>query len=73
MYNNELIVDEPFSLTEYVKENFIGLLLMLLAFVIIYFVDHVARINAMIYAIPSPIPTILTNPNTNTKPKKVKK
>jgi hypothetical protein len=68
-------MDEPFSLTEYVKDNFIGLLLMLLAFVIIYFVDHIARINAMIYAMPSPIPTILTNPNTNTntKPKKAKK
>ncbi len=51
--------EEPFSLNsliEYVNENFYGLLLFILAFFIIYFVDYISRINALIFAMPSPIP-----------------
>lgn len=53
--------DEEYSLLyfiDYIRENYIGLLLLLLAFFIIYVVDYISRINALIFAMPSPIPGI---------------
>jgi hypothetical protein len=44
------------SLIEYVNENFYGLILLILAFFIIYFVDYISHINALMFAMPSPIP-----------------
>jgi hypothetical protein len=72
--NNEVVSDEPLYVIQYVKENFIGLLLLLLAFCIIYFVDHISRINAMIFAMPSPIPGVPAAINNimMPKPKKTK-
>jgi hypothetical protein len=58
--NGEAVSDEPFSVIQYFKENFIGLLLLLLALCIIYFVDHISRINAVLFSMPSPIPTVPT-------------
>jgi hypothetical protein len=39
-----------YSIIEYVSENFIGLILLVLAFFIIYFVDHINQLNTMVYA-----------------------
>ncbi len=76
--NNEIGIDEPFSLLQYIKENFVGLLLLLLVFLIIYFVDHISRINALIFAMPSPMQGIQVASNNiamaiTKKIKKVKK
>ena len=73
--NNEFVNDEPFSVIQYIKENFVGLLLLLLVFLIIYFVDHISRINALIFAMPSPIPGVSapTNHVITTITKKTKK
>lgn len=73
--NNELVIDEPFFVIQYIKENFIGLLLLLLVVFIIYFVDHISRINSLMFAMPSPIPGVssTTSNITMTKPKKIKK
>lgn len=80
--NIEIINDEPFSLEtllQYVNENIYGLLLLVFAFFIIYFVDYISHINAMIFAIPSPVPGMpaLTNIHSIKHPKekfkKVKK
>jgi hypothetical protein len=57
--NIELAYDDAFTLNsimEYVHENLYGLILLALTFVIIYFVDYISRINAMIFAMPSSIP-----------------
>jgi hypothetical protein len=57
--NIEVINDEPFtlkSLANYIHENLYGLILLALVFFIVYFVDYISRINAMIFAMPSPIP-----------------
>jgi hypothetical protein len=57
--NIEIINEEPFSLEtlfQYVNENLYGLMLLVLAFFIIYFVDYISQINAMIFAMPSPVP-----------------
>jgi hypothetical protein len=43
------------SIIDFVKNNFIQILLFILVFVIIYVVDHVSNINAMIYSMPSPV------------------
>jgi hypothetical protein len=48
-------------------------MLLILAFVIVYFVDYVSQINAMTFAMPSPIPGMPTSTNIPTiKPPKGK-
>ena len=44
------------SVIEYVSENFIGFILLILAFFIIYFVDYINQLNAMIFTPQNPIP-----------------
>jgi len=72
---NSEISDNNFSLyglLEYIKSNFVGLLLLLLAVFIVYFVDHISRINAMLFSMPSAIPSI-SNTIVPKKSKKIKK
>jgi len=51
--------DNPFkdinSIIIYIKENIIQIFLLVLVFVIIYVVDHIANINSMIFGIPSAV------------------
>jgi len=42
----------PEMVFHFVKENILQLLLLLLVFVIIYAVDHITNMNAMLYAAP---------------------
>lgn len=50
--------EENISVIEYIKENFVGLCLLVFAGVIVYVVDHVNRINALFFPSPSPVPGI---------------
>ncbi len=74
--NIEVINDESFSLhtlLQYINENFYGLMLLVLAFFIIYFVDYISRINALIFAIPPSIPGMSMTANIHAiKPPKGK-
>lgn len=68
----EFVNDEPFSIyyvIKYISENIVGLLLLLLAILIIYFVDYISRINALIFAMPSPIPGMPSTSNAIPMPK----
>jgi len=79
--NTEVMNDESFSfyaLITYIKENIAGLLLLILAVLIIVFVDYISRINAIIFSAP---PSMLL-PNVipggihlmqNNKPQKMRK
>jgi hypothetical protein len=61
-----------YSIIEYVTENFVGIILLILAFFIIYIVDHINNLNSII---TSSIPQ-LSSPqilNNKVKTKKVKK
>jgi len=65
-----------FNYVEYISENFVGLLLFLLTFIIIYFVDYLNQLNALVYSTPSPIPGLQSTVSNleKIKPKrKVKK
>lgn len=42
----------PETVFQFLKENVLQLLLLLLAFVIIYVVDRISNINAILYAAP---------------------
>jgi len=42
----------PETVFQFIKENILQFLLLLLVFVIIYAVDHISNINAMLYAAP---------------------
>lgn len=78
IYNME---DEPltfYSVIQYIRENIIGLLLLIFVIFIIYFVDYINHLNTLLYSMPSPIPgftnsTPLKNVITNNKHKKFKK
>jgi hypothetical protein len=42
----------PKTVFQFIKENILQFLLLLLVFVIIYVVDHITNINTMLYAAP---------------------
>lgn len=72
MNNIKVINDEPFSLYSiitYISENILGLALFILVFFIIYFVDYISRLNALIFAMPSPIPGLQISTNNISIPK----
>jgi hypothetical protein len=52
-YNNEEFTF--WNTLNYIKDNYVQFLLLLLVFIIIYIVDHISNINAMIFTMPSPI------------------
>lgn len=60
-----------YSIIEYISENFIGLLLLIFAFFIIYFVDYINQLNSIIFSpqVQVPVPLI----QFKTKSKKFKK
>jgi hypothetical protein len=68
--NNKIIrLDWDFySITNYIKEHFIQILLFILVFVIIYIVDHISQLNAMMYGITQ-IPGITSSSATNSSAK----
>jgi hypothetical protein len=61
MNNDNLENEEQFNIVHYIKENYIGLGLFIFAFFIIYFVDYINGLNALIYSTPSPIPVLSNN------------
>lgn len=62
------------NVINYIKENFIGLLMLICVFLIIYIVDHINYVNSKLFSTPSPIPIpgIISN-NVQNIIKKVKK
>jgi hypothetical protein len=66
-----------YTIIKYVKIHYVQFLLLFVVFIIIYVVDHISNINAMIFAMPSVIPSALstttTIPMKLKKPKKLKK
>lgn len=70
-FKNEKI----FNILEYVKDNFIGLILLLISFFIIYFVDYINKLNIMIYSTPLPVHGLTTviSSHQNFDKKKTKK
>ena len=46
------------SMFTFIKENAIQILLLLLVPVIIYIVDHISNINALLFGLPSPVPSV---------------
>jgi hypothetical protein len=73
--NEELSFNNIDSVINFIKNNWVQLLLLILVFIIIYVVDYISNINAIIFAIPSPIPSIQhvkENINKIKKGKKIK-
>lgn len=50
--NDEFPAWNPETAFQFVKEHILQFLLLLLVFVIIYAVDHITNINAILYAAP---------------------
>ena len=69
MDNQNLENEKTFNILEYVKDNLPGLILLLVAFFIIYFVDYINQLNALIYSTPSPIPLAVASPQKISKRK----
>jgi hypothetical protein len=57
---------------EYIRDNFIGLLLLISVGFIIYISEYINSLNALVFTTPSPIPGV-TNPITNNVQKKLPK
>jgi len=70
MNNQNLENKKTFDILEYVKENFIGLLLLLVAFFIIYFVDYINQLNIIIYSTPvTGLTSVISSPQKISKRK----
>lgn len=54
-YNDDSVWDVN-SIINFIKDNYIQILLLISVFVIIYIVDHISNINAILYGLPSAIP-----------------
>ena len=54
-YNDDSVWDVN-SIINYIKDNYIQILLLISVFIIIYIVDHISNINAILYGLPSAIP-----------------
>jgi hypothetical protein len=59
IFENE---QQTFNILEYIKENLFGLFLLTLTFFIIYFVDYINGLNALIYSTPSPLISGIASP-----------
>ena len=67
--------NEEQTLLEYINENVYGLLLFVFVLFIIYYVDYISRINALLFAMPSTIPGMpptITIPSIHVKRKNKK-
>lgn len=76
MNNQNFEHEKTFNILEYVKENFLGLILLAVSFLIIYFVDYINQLNNIIYLTPSPIPglnSIISSPQKIISKRKFKK
>ena len=51
------------SILNFVKNHYVQIFMLLLVFIIIFIVDHISNINAVIFGIPSPI--LMSQPSQN--------
>ena len=72
---NDFSIYDFNSIVNYVKENFIQILLLFFVFCIIYIVDYISNINIILMAPISmmPVDKILTPPLHNIKMPKLRK
>ena len=54
-----------YSIIHFVKNNIIQILMLLSVVIIIYVVDHISQINAVIYGLPSAIPGLPGSSNNS--------
>lgn len=50
--------DDNINIFEYIKENYVGLLLLFSTILIVYCIDYITYVNSLFFASPSPIPGI---------------
>jgi hypothetical protein len=68
--------EEAFNILQYIKENLAGFILLALAFSIIYFVDYINNLNAIIYSNSIPISRFtpaISRPSHKFEKKRIKK
>jgi hypothetical protein len=74
MKGNNLENAGELDILEYIEGNYMGLILFVFAFFIIYFIDYVNGLNAIIYSTEAQIPandkTIFNKKNSNVKKNK---
>ena len=70
---NELSSWDVNVIINYIKDNYIQILLLISVFIIIYIVDHISNINAILYGLPSAIPSHTNQVKLTKKPKNSKK
>ena len=61
------------SIINFIKDNYIQILLFISVFIIIYIVDYISNINTMLYSLPSAIPMQTQSIKLSKKQKNSKK
>ena len=60
------------SIINFLQNNYIQIGMLILVFIIIYIVDHISNINAILYGIPSAVPGLQNQNNIKSKEKTMK-
>ena len=63
----EYTFDNFESIIKYIQNHSIQILMLLTVFIIIFVIDHISNINAILFGIPSAIPNMPPQTNTNAK------
>lgn len=65
---NESSIWDINTILDFIKNNYIQILMFLSVFVIIYVVDYISNINAILFGLPSAVPGLPTSqPNNHIK------
>ena len=64
-----------YKIINYIKVHYVQFLLLILVGIIVYVIDHISNINAVLFGLPSSIPGMSTqvSPSQNIKQPKIKK
>jgi hypothetical protein len=66
-YEKESSIWDINTIIDFIKNNYIQILMFLSVFVIIYIVDYISNINAVLFGLPSAVPGLPSPPNNQQK------
>lgn len=65
---NELSIWDINTIVDFIKNNYIQIIMFLSVFIIIYVVDYISNINSVLFGLPSAVPGLsATQSNNQTK------
>ena len=61
-FNDDISNWNIYKILNYIKVNYKQFLLLMLVVIIVYVIDHISNVNALLFGLPSSIPGLNTQP-----------